>query len=54
MELTSALQSEQHVKKEVARKIGELQEDVVDMKEKVLISPKAPNLNCLLLPQYGS
>ncbi|XP_078282538.1 golgin subfamily A member 2 isoform X2 [Rhinoraja longicauda] len=35
MELTSAFQSEQHVKKEVARKIGELQEDVVVLKEKL-------------------
>ncbi|XP_051892974.1 golgin subfamily A member 2 isoform X2 [Pristis pectinata] len=35
MELTSALQSEQHVKKEVARRIGELQEDVMDLKEKL-------------------
>ncbi|XP_072096358.1 golgin subfamily A member 2 isoform X1 [Mobula birostris] len=35
MELASALQSEQHVKKEVARRIGELQEDVADLKEKL-------------------
>uniref|UniRef100_UPI00398E80A7 golgin subfamily A member 2 isoform X3 n=1 Tax=Pristiophorus japonicus TaxID=55135 RepID=UPI00398E80A7 len=35
MELTSALQSEQHTKKEVARRIGQLQEDVVDLKEKL-------------------
>ncbi|XP_067825967.1 golgin subfamily A member 2 isoform X3 [Heptranchias perlo] len=35
MELTSALQSEQHIKKEVARRIGQLQEDMVDLKEKL-------------------
>ncbi|XP_069741703.1 golgin subfamily A member 2 isoform X2 [Narcine bancroftii] len=35
MELTNALQSEQHVKKEVARRIGELQEAVADLKEKL-------------------
>ncbi|CAL8317305.1 unnamed protein product [Lota lota] len=33
MELTSAIQSEQHVKKEVARKLGQLQEDLHNMKE---------------------
>ena len=35
MELTSAIQSEQHVKKEVARKLGQLQEDIHNMKEQV-------------------
>ena len=35
MELTSAIQSEQHVKKEVARKLGQLQEDNHTMKEQV-------------------
>ncbi|KTG04321.1 hypothetical protein cypCar_00047929, partial [Cyprinus carpio] len=33
MELTSALQSEQHIKKEIARKIGQLQEDLHGAKE---------------------
>ncbi|KAG7280105.1 hypothetical protein CRUP_003732 [Coryphaenoides rupestris] len=36
MELTSAIQSEQHVKKEVARKLGQLQEDLHNMKEQSL------------------
>ncbi|XP_051956615.1 golgin subfamily A member 2-like isoform X2 [Xyrauchen texanus] len=36
MELTSALQSEQHVKKEIARKIGQLQEDLHNAKEQLL------------------
>ncbi|CAL8279404.1 unnamed protein product [Merluccius merluccius] len=35
MELTSAIQSEQHVKKEVARKLGQLQEDLHNMKEQL-------------------
>lgn len=35
MELTSALQSEQHVKKEIARKMGQLQEDLHNSKEQV-------------------
>ncbi|KAM6431294.1 golgin subfamily A member 2 isoform 2-T2 [Liasis olivaceus] len=35
MEVTSALQSEQHVKKELAKKLGELQEKLVDFKETV-------------------
>ena len=42
MELTSAIQSE-HVKKEVARKLGQLQEDIHNMKEQVkthTLSPK--------------
>ncbi|CAI5794445.1 golgin subfamily A member 2 isoform X5 [Podarcis lilfordi] len=33
MEVTSALQSEQHVKKELAKKIGELQEKLAELKE---------------------
>ncbi|XP_067262416.1 golgin subfamily A member 2 isoform X8 [Chanodichthys erythropterus] len=36
MELTSALQSEQHIKKEIARKIGQLQEDLHNAKEQLL------------------
>ncbi|XP_062844311.1 golgin subfamily A member 2 isoform X2 [Trichomycterus rosablanca] len=36
MELTSALQSEQHVKKEIARKIGQLQEDLHNAKEQLM------------------
>ncbi|XP_060106485.1 golgin subfamily A member 2 isoform X3 [Heteronotia binoei] len=35
MEVTSALQSEQHVKKELAKKIGELQEKLAEFKEMV-------------------
>ncbi|XP_061460008.1 golgin subfamily A member 2 isoform X3 [Rhineura floridana] len=35
MEVTSALQSEQHVKKELAKKIGELQEKLAELKEAV-------------------
>ncbi|XP_020019890.2 golgin subfamily A member 2 isoform X2 [Castor canadensis] len=35
MELTSALQSEQHVKKELAKKLGQLQEKLGDLKETV-------------------
>ncbi|XP_016302406.1 golgin subfamily A member 2-like [Sinocyclocheilus anshuiensis] len=35
MELTSALQSEQHIKKEIARKIGQLQEDLHGAKEQL-------------------
>ncbi|XP_026887941.2 golgin subfamily A member 2 isoform X4 [Electrophorus electricus] len=35
MELTSALQSEQHVKKEIARKLGQLQEDLHNAKEQL-------------------
>uniref|UniRef100_A0A8C5A3Z7 Golgin A2 n=1 Tax=Gadus morhua TaxID=8049 RepID=A0A8C5A3Z7_GADMO len=37
MELTSAIQSEQHVKKEVARKLGQLQEDNHTMKEQLAL-----------------
>ncbi len=37
MELTSALQSEQHIKKEIARKIGQLQEDLHNAKEQVCV-----------------
>ncbi|XP_060718528.1 golgin subfamily A member 2 isoform X5 [Tachysurus vachellii] len=36
MELTSALQSEQHVKKEIARKMGQLQEDLHNAKEQMM------------------
>ncbi|XP_066568954.1 golgin subfamily A member 2 isoform X3 [Amia ocellicauda] len=35
MELASAMQSEQHVKKELARKMGELQEDLHRLKEEL-------------------
>ncbi|XP_056314886.1 golgin subfamily A member 2 [Danio aesculapii] len=38
MELTSALQSEQYVKKEIARKMGQLQEDLHNAKEQLLES----------------
>lgn len=40
MEVTSALQSEQHVKKELARKIGELQEKLAELKETVMFRPR--------------
>ncbi|XP_072552071.1 golgin subfamily A member 2 isoform X2 [Salminus brasiliensis] len=36
MELTSALQSEQHIKKEIARKMGQLQEELHNAKEQLL------------------
>ncbi|XP_029024312.1 golgin subfamily A member 2 isoform X2 [Betta splendens] len=35
MELTNAIQSEQHVKKELARRMGELQEEVHNIKEQL-------------------
>ncbi|XP_008299837.1 golgin subfamily A member 2 isoform X3 [Stegastes partitus] len=35
MELTTAIQSEQHVKKELARRMGELQEELHNMKEQL-------------------
>lgn len=35
MELTSAIQSEQHVKKELARRMGQLAEDLHNAKEQV-------------------
>lgn len=35
MEVTSALQSEQHVKKELAKRLGQLQENLGDLKETV-------------------
>lgn len=44
MELTSALQSEQHVKKEIARKMGQLQEDLHNAKEQVRDSSHSQNL----------
>lgn len=37
MELTSALQSENHIKKEIARKMGQLQEDLHNAKEQVCV-----------------
>lgn len=35
MELTTALQSEHHVKKELGRRMGQLQEDLHSVKEQV-------------------
>lgn len=35
MELTNAIQSELHVKKELARRMGELQEELHNIKEQV-------------------
>ena len=40
MEITSALQSEQHVKKELAKKLGQLQEKLGELKETVTPAPK--------------
>lgn len=37
MEITSALQSEQHVKKELAKKLGQLQEKLGELKETVTL-----------------
>uniref|UniRef100_A0A8I5ZKX8 Golgin A2 n=1 Tax=Rattus norvegicus TaxID=10116 RepID=A0A8I5ZKX8_RAT len=61
MEITSALQSEQHVKKELARKLGELQERLGELKETVeLKSQEAQGLQeqrdqCLShLQQYAA
>ncbi|KAI5937971.1 Golgin subfamily A member 2 [Manis javanica] len=45
MEITSALQAEQHVKKELAKKLGQLQEKLGDLKETVeLKSQEAQSL----------
>ncbi|XP_040592857.1 golgin subfamily A member 2 isoform X5 [Mesocricetus auratus] len=61
MEITNALQSEQHVKKELAKKLGELQERLGDLKETVeLKSQEAQSLQeqrdqCLShLQQYAA
>lgn len=43
MELTTAIQSEQHVKKELARRMGELQEAMHDVKEQVRRTQNALN-----------
>ena len=40
MEVTSALQSEQHVRKELAKKLGQLQEKLGELKETVTPAPK--------------
>ncbi|XP_056601813.1 golgin subfamily A member 2 isoform X3 [Triplophysa dalaica] len=40
MELTNALQSENHIKKEIARKMGQLQEDLHNAKEQLLEKSK--------------
>lgn len=40
MEIASALQSEQHVKKELAKKLGQLQEKLGELKETVTPAPK--------------
>lgn len=39
MEITSALHSEQHVKNELAKKVGQLQEKLGDLKETVTLAP---------------
>lgn len=39
MEITSALHSEQHVKKELAKKLGQLQENLGELKETVTPTP---------------
>ncbi|XP_044028984.1 golgin subfamily A member 2 isoform X2 [Siniperca chuatsi] len=40
MELTTAIQSEQHVKKELARRMGELQEELHNIKEQLELKSK--------------
>lgn len=42
MELTSAIQSEQHVKKELARRMGELQEQLHSYREQVRSRTRSP------------
>lgn len=37
MEITSSLQSEQHTKKELAKKLGQLQEKLAELKETVTL-----------------
>ena len=39
METTSTLQSEQHIKKELAKKLGQLQEKLGELKETVTAAP---------------
>lgn len=39
MEITSALQSEQHLKKELAEKVGQLQEKLAGLQETVTPAP---------------
>ena len=39
MELTSTLQTEQYVKKELAKKLGQLQEKLGELKETVTLPP---------------
>lgn len=43
MELTNAIQSEQHVKKELARRMGELQEELHNTKEQVCSCTRTHN-----------
>lgn len=45
MELTTAIQSEQHVKKELARRMGELQENLHNVKEQVRYSANYTKIN---------
>lgn len=55
MEVTSALQSEQHVKKELAKKRGQLQENLGELKEVVRNSGVAGQLRgslCKLLAPF--
>lgn len=46
MEVTSALQSEQHVKKELAKKLGQLQENLGELKETVSNSSRMAGQVC--------
>lgn len=46
MEVTSALQSEQHVKKELAKKLGQLQENLGELKETVSNSSRTAGQVC--------
>lgn len=55
MEVTSALQSEQHVKKELAKKLGQLQENLAELKETVSTRSGMAGLdcaNCWQLPRH--
>ncbi|XP_048469351.1 golgin subfamily A member 2, partial [Rhincodon typus] len=59
MELTNALQSEQYVKKELAKKVGRMHEDVADLEEKLEIKSQEAqamqgerNEICTHLQQY--
>ncbi|XP_062411052.1 golgin subfamily A member 2 isoform X2 [Sardina pilchardus] len=54
MELTSALQSELHVKKELARRMGQLQEDLHDSKEQLAERSAEVSSACEQRDQYAA